>query len=228
MGFCTALGLAGAGALSQDQLFNRYPQPLVSQLVERAMAQQKALSLHPQSCCQMRFRVGHFNILGKKMAGTKWFHYARDFLPASFASNHWDWSRAGHFPRSLLWSREEGQSRFYRLEVLLKEIRSLSADVLCLVELDCFEEFQQILGADGYDAVFQPRPGKHDGCGIFWRREVFESVGPCRALIYALPANDRIAVAQLLVHRLSRDALLVLSSHLHWDQALGYQASEAQ
>ncbi|CAK9098349.1 unnamed protein product, partial [Durusdinium trenchii] len=250
MGFCTALGLAGAGALSQDQLFNRYPQPLVSQLVERAMAQQKALS----------FRVGHFNILGKKMAGTKWFHYARDFLPASFASNHWDWSRAGHFPRSLLWSREEGQSRFYRLEVLLKEIRSLSADVLCLVELDCFEEqldggkekggleggkrrsripgnhycrglglpFQQILGADGYDAVFQPRPGKHDGCGIFWRREVFESVGPCRALIYALPANDRIAVAQLLVHRLSRDALLVLSSHLHWDQALGYQASEAQ
>eukprot|EP00913_Durusdinium_trenchii_P009504 g8933.t1 len=160
------------------------------------------------------------------MAGTKWFHYARDFLPASFASNHWDWSRAGHFPRSLLWSREEGQSRFYRLEVLLKEIRSLSADVLCLVELDCFEEFQQILGADGYDAVFQPRPGKHDGCGIFWRREVFESVGPCRALIYALPANDRIAVAQLLVHRLSRDALLSL--HQTFPQALGYQASEAQ
>lgn len=176
----------------------------------------------------MSFRVGHFNILGKNMAGTMWFHYARDFLPASFSSSHWDWSRAGHFPRSLLWSSEDGPSRFYRLQVLLKEIRSLSADVLCMVELDCFHEFREILDADGYDAIFQARPGKQDGCGIFWRREVFQPVGPCRALIYARPVNDRIAVGQMLKHLPTQQMLLVLSSHLHWDQAAGHQASEAQ
>eukprot|EP00438_Fugacium_kawagutii_P002086 Skav219388 [mRNA] locus=scaffold2133:10887:14751:+ [translate_table: standard] len=65
----------------------------------------------------MSFRVGHFNILGKNMAGTMWFHYARDFLPTSFSSSHWDWSRQGNFPRSLLWSAEDGPSRFYRLQV---------------------------------------------------------------------------------------------------------------
>ncbi|CAL1134774.1 unnamed protein product [Cladocopium goreaui] len=156
------------------------------------------------------------------------FHYARDFLPASFSSSHWDWSRAGHFPRSLLWSSEDGPSRFYRLQVLLKEIRSLSADVLCMVELDCFHEFREILDADGYDAIFQARPGKQDGCGIFWRREVFQPVGPCRALIYARPVNDRIAVGQMLKHLPTQQMLLVLSSHLHWDQAAGHQASEAQ
>ncbi|CAE8692894.1 unnamed protein product, partial [Polarella glacialis] len=55
--------------------------------------------------------------------------------------------------------------------VLLTEIRALRADVLCLVELDCFEEFRSVLADEGYDATFQARPGKDDGCGIFWRRE---------------------------------------------------------
>ncbi|CAJ1366603.1 unnamed protein product [Effrenium voratum] len=176
----------------------------------------------------MSFRIAHFNILGKNMAGTMWFHYARDFLPPWFSNKHWDWSRAAGFPRSLMWSPEQGRSRFYRLQVLIKEIRALRADILCLVELDCFTEFQDILGREGYDAVFQPRPGKQDGCGIFWRREVFGAVGPCRGLIYARPANDRIAVGQVLTHLPSQRQLLVLSTHLHWDQAAGHQASEAE
>eukprot|EP00434_Breviolum_minutum_P017495 symbB.v1.2.015441.t1/scaffold1121.1/size137196/9 len=100
----------------------------------------------------------------------------------------------------------------------MKEIKSLSADVLCFVELDCYHEFKEILGADGYDAVFQARPGKQDGCGIFWRREVFKAVGPCRALIYAQPVNDRIAVGQVLMHLPTQQPLL----------AAGHQSSEAQ
>ncbi|CAE7937992.1 CCR4, partial [Symbiodinium sp. KB8] len=90
--------------------------------------------------------------------------------------------------------------------------------------------FRDLLEEDGYDAVFQKRPDdrKGDGCGIFWRREAFTAVGPCRALIYAQPANDRIALGQLLLHRSSSEHLLVLSSHLYWDQASGHQTSEAQ
>eukprot|EP00439_Symbiodinium_sp_Y106_P046745 s2414_g5.t6 len=72
------------------------------------------------------FRVAHFNILGKNMAGTMWFHYARDFLPAQFASSKWDFRKADpSFPPNLMWSPDDGQSRFYRRQVLLQEIRAL-------------------------------------------------------------------------------------------------------
>eukprot|EP00930_Biecheleria_cincta_P037284 TRINITY_DN25578_c0_g1_i1.p1 TRINITY_DN25578_c0_g1~~TRINITY_DN25578_c0_g1_i1.p1 ORF type:complete len:410 (+),score=81.02 TRINITY_DN25578_c0_g1_i1:65-1294(+) len=177
----------------------------------------------------MSFRVAHFNILGKHMAGTMWFHYARDFLPSQFSSpSHWDWSRAACYPRHLSWNSHDGRSRFHRFQVLLAEIRALKAEVICLVELDCFTEFQQVLGLDGYDAVFQARPGKQDGCGIFWRRDLFEAAGPCRSLTYASPADDRIALAQMLRHSASQQCLLVVSTHLHWDQQTGHQASEAE
>ncbi|CAK0858734.1 unnamed protein product [Prorocentrum cordatum] len=35
----------------------------------------------------MALRVAQFNILGRRMAGTMWFHYARDFLPKYFANS---------------------------------------------------------------------------------------------------------------------------------------------
>jgi len=176
----------------------------------------------------MAFRVAQFNILGRHMAGTMWFHYARDFLPRHLATACADWSRAAGFPRCLAWQPSDGPSRFYRFPVLLQEIRSLRADVLCLVELDCFQEFRDALGAEGYDAAFHPRPGKADGCGIFWRREAFEAVRPSSSIAYAVPASDRIAAAQALRHRATSRQVLVVSTHLHWDQQAGHQVSEAE
>mmetsp|Transcript_51081 Transcript_51081/g.163494 ORF Transcript_51081/g.163494 Transcript_51081/m.163494 type:complete len:380 (+) Transcript_51081:62-1201(+) len=176
----------------------------------------------------MAFRVAQFNILGRHMAGTMWFHYARDFLPAALSTSCPDWTRAAGFPRHLAWQPSEGASRFHRLPVLLAEVRALRADVLCLVELDCFQEFRDALAAEGYDAVFRARPGKADGCGIFWRRDVFEPAAPCELLVYALPAQDRIAAAQALQHRASLQKVLVVSTHLHWDQQAGHQAEEAE
>lgn len=176
----------------------------------------------------MAFRVAHFNILGRHMAGTMWFHYAKDFLPRPLATACVDWYREAGFPRSLMWRPSDGPSRFYRFPVLLDEIRALRADILCLVELDCFQEFNDALGAEGYDAVFHARPGKADGCGIFWRREIFEAAAPSASVAYSMPANDRVAAAQALRHRATSRSLLVVSTHLHWDKQAGHQLSEAE
>lgn len=178
----------------------------------------------------MSFRIAQFNILGRHMAGTMWFHYARDFLPKGLAAKSPDWSRDAGFPRCLLWKEgaPDGPGRFYRFPVLLAEIRALNADVLCLVELDCFAEFRDALWQDGYDAVFQMRPGKADGCGIFWRRDVFTAGAPPSSLAYEVPAQDRVALAQPLWHVHAAQPLLVISTHLHWDQEAGHQVEEAQ
>mmetsp|Transcript_41674 Transcript_41674/g.89481 ORF Transcript_41674/g.89481 Transcript_41674/m.89481 type:complete len:373 (+) Transcript_41674:380-1498(+) len=177
----------------------------------------------------MSFRVAQFNILGRRMAGCMWFHYARDFLPLPLAvEGPLEWSRKASFPRTLLWNPQEGHGRFYRFPVLLAEIRALNADVISMVELDCYNEFKSALAAEGYDSVFQGRPGKQDGCGIFWRRNVFSADGPQSHLVYQMPASDRIALAQPLRHRHSDGRLLVLSTHLYWDQSSGHQVSEAR
>jgi len=174
------------------------------------------------------FRVAQFNVLGRQMAGTMWYHYARDFLPEELATCP-DWSREAGFPRYLSWKPSDSPPcRFYRFNVLMAEIRRLRADVFCLEALDCFPEFRDALKAEGYDAAFHPRPGKTDGCAIFWRREVFAASGPSSASTFKVPANDRIVAAQALTHRATSRKLLVVGTQLHWDQRAGHQESEAE
>eukprot|EP00929_Paragymnodinium_shiwhaense_P115401 TRINITY_DN84245_c0_g1_i1.p1 TRINITY_DN84245_c0_g1~~TRINITY_DN84245_c0_g1_i1.p1 ORF type:complete len:395 (+),score=65.86 TRINITY_DN84245_c0_g1_i1:183-1367(+) len=189
----------------------------------------------------MSFRVAHFNILGRHMAGTMWFHYARDFLPTSAALGAGsdaglEWTRASGLPKNLLWTptdRENNgpeEGRFYRFQVLLAEIKALRADILCLVELDCFAEFKAALEPLGYDGVFKNRVNKQDGCGIFWRRKVFSKipVGSQAFLAYANPPNDRILLAQPLKHLGTQKTVVAVSTHLHFDQNAGHQEGEAK
>lgn len=61
---------------------------------------------------------------------------------------------------------------------LLAELREADADVLCLQELqeDHYEaDFKPELEKMGYGCLYKRRTGnKHDGCGIFFRKSVFE------------------------------------------------------
>eukprot|EP00245_Coleochaete_scutata_P004697 TRINITY_DN1753_c1_g1_i1.p1 TRINITY_DN1753_c1_g1~~TRINITY_DN1753_c1_g1_i1.p1 ORF type:complete len:392 (-),score=44.80 TRINITY_DN1753_c1_g1_i1:60-1235(-) len=54
---------------------------------------------------------------------------------------------------------------------ILEELRSFEADVLCLQELDEFEEYYRAaMERSGYDSLYRQRPGKkRDGCGIFFK-----------------------------------------------------------
>jgi len=176
----------------------------------------------------MSFTIAQFNILGRYMAGTMWFHYARDFLPKTLAAGCPDWYSNRGYPRCLLWKESDGDGRFYRLPVLMKEISALNADVICLVELDCFQEFRNALNKEGYDAVFRSRPGTKDGCGIFWRRDVFKAASASNSIVFQIPANDRVALAQPLQHLSTNRSTIVVCTHLHWDQAAGHQSAEAK
>mmetsp|Transcript_63004 Transcript_63004/g.136800 ORF Transcript_63004/g.136800 Transcript_63004/m.136800 type:complete len:373 (-) Transcript_63004:13-1131(-) len=175
----------------------------------------------------MAFRVAQFNILGRWMAGSMWFHYAKDFLPP-FYRGYQDWSSSAGFPRHLQW-HSRGEGRYSRFDVLMAEIRELRADILCFCELDCFQEFRRALDALGYDAVFVKRPGrKDDGCGIFWRRGSFERSGEQMELVYRVPVSDRVAIAQPLRHLATGRKVLFVGTHLHWDQKAGHQLAEAE
>lgn len=61
---------------------------------------------------------------------------------------------------------------------LLAELREADADILCLQELqeDHYEtDFKPELEKMGYGCLYKRRTGnKHDGCGIFFRKSVFE------------------------------------------------------
>lgn len=176
------------------------------------------------------FRIAQFNILGRQMAGSMWFHYARDYLPRGLAYNPAaaNWRRDGGFPRNLLWNKNDGPGSFYRFPTLLSEMQKTDADILCLVELDCYAEFQKALGDIGYDSTFAKRPGKMDGCGIFWRRDAFAAAGKPQTKVYEVPADDRIALAQPLRHKDTGNPVLVVSTHLYWDQKAGHQLAESR
>lgn len=65
-----------------------------------------------------------------------------------------------------------------RRQNLLTELREANADVLCLQELqeDHYEaDFKPELEKMGYGCLYKRRTGnKHDGCGIFFQKSVFE------------------------------------------------------
>uniref|UniRef100_A0A224ZAC8 Transcriptional effector ccr4 related protein n=1 Tax=Rhipicephalus zambeziensis TaxID=60191 RepID=A0A224ZAC8_9ACAR len=65
-----------------------------------------------------------------------------------------------------------------RRQNLLAELREISADILCLQELqqDHYEtDFKPELEKMGYGCLYKQRTGdKRDGCGIFFRKSVFE------------------------------------------------------
>lgn len=55
------------------------------------------LTIPPLEFCAIGIQNGYW------MPENARFHYARDFLPASFSSSHWDWSRAWHPSTSDEW-----------------------------------------------------------------------------------------------------------------------------
>jgi nocturnin len=68
----------------------------------------------------------------------------------------------------LLWS--------FRLPLIRAELMRVNADVLCLEEVDHYEDFlQPLMREQGYEGVFQKKPGWHrDGTAIFYRTSLVE------------------------------------------------------
>ncbi|CAI9297745.1 unnamed protein product [Lactuca saligna] len=69
-------------------------------------------------------------------------------------------------PKFLKWKQ--------RLRVIRKEIARYNPSVLCFQEVDRFDDLNTTLQKDGFKGVYQARTGEaRDGCGIFWKDEMF-------------------------------------------------------
>ncbi|ESQ27783.1 hypothetical protein EUTSA_v10018567mg [Eutrema salsugineum] len=89
-----------------------------------------------------------------------------NLLGVDNASNHMDL----YFnvpPRHLEWSR--------RKHLICKEIGGYNASILCLQEVDRFDELDGLLKNRGFQGVHKIRTGEaSDGCSIFWKEKLFK------------------------------------------------------
>ncbi|XP_047314253.1 carbon catabolite repressor protein 4 homolog 5-like [Impatiens glandulifera] len=88
-----------------------------------------------------------------------------NILGTQNATNHPD-LYAKVLPKYLDWNR--------RKSLLYKEIGCYNADIMCLQEVDRFNEIDALLINDGFVGVHKERTGDScDGCAIFWKDKLF-------------------------------------------------------
>ncbi|KAJ0989171.1 hypothetical protein J5N97_007527 [Dioscorea zingiberensis] len=98
------------------------------------------------SALKDRFRIVSYNILG-----------------VGNAANHLDLYNQVD-PRYLNWER--------RKKRICKELSRYNAGILCLQEVDRFNDLEDLLQEDGYVGVYKRRTGgATDGCAVFWKEE---------------------------------------------------------
>ncbi|CAI9113583.1 OLC1v1014212C2 [Oldenlandia corymbosa var. corymbosa] len=62
----------------------------------------------------------------------------------------------------------------YRKRILYKEIKSYKAGIMCLQEVDRFEDLGHLLKKNGFKGVYKGRTGEAlDGCATFWNADLF-------------------------------------------------------
>ena len=58
----------------------------------------------------------------------------------------------------------------YRKPLLFQELQQLNADVICMEEVDHFDDFRTHLTQYGYEGIFKKKVGSNlDGCALFWK-----------------------------------------------------------
>jgi len=110
---------------------------------------------------------------------------------------------------------------------LLRTLTEASADVVCLQEVNRFDDwFLPHMRKLGYDGYFCPKPASPcerygfpvDGCALFYRRENFEQLSPLQCVCYATLVKGSsqrqvLQVAHLKDKRVAKE-LFVVSTHL--------------
>ncbi|GAU22727.1 hypothetical protein TSUD_138520 [Trifolium subterraneum] len=88
-----------------------------------------------------------------------------NILGVENASNHLD--LYSNIPRRFLdWGR--------RKRLILEEVNSYNASILCLQEVDHFDDLDALFQKNGFKSVYKPRTGEaNDGCAIFWKDKLF-------------------------------------------------------
>eukprot|EP00668_Euglena_longa_P016451 GGOE01020709.1.p2 GENE.GGOE01020709.1~~GGOE01020709.1.p2 ORF type:complete len:343 (+),score=87.28 GGOE01020709.1:38-1030(+) len=167
----------------------------------------------------MAVAVLQFNLLGRTLAEAKWFPHAKAFLPgvprnAEYVEGNW----AG--PSHLQWDGPQG-----REAVLLRQLQTAGADILCLQEVDCFPALCH--GLPQHTGHWTQRPGgRPDGCAIFWHSDKY-ALQQSHEVIFS-DLSQRVGLVVLLLHLPSQRSLTVATTHLHWNRHVGVHGRQLQ
>uniref|UniRef100_A0A6A7G8L2 Nocturnin n=3 Tax=Hirondellea gigas TaxID=1518452 RepID=A0A6A7G8L2_9CRUS len=120
-------------------------------------------------------------------------------------------------PEALHWS-----TRRFRI---MEEILTHSPDIVCLQEVDHYSLFERVLGVQGYEGLFIPKPDSPciylpensgpDGCALFYRTSKFQLVEHhSRILEIWRVQSNQVALLVTLRELQSQRELTVLTTHL--------------
>uniref|UniRef100_A0A1J3JBG8 Carbon catabolite repressor protein 4-like protein 6 n=1 Tax=Noccaea caerulescens TaxID=107243 RepID=A0A1J3JBG8_NOCCA len=126
-----------------------------------------------------------------------------NILADYLANDHWR-NLYFHIPRNML-------SWGWRKSKIVFELGLWSADIMCLQEVDKFQDLEEDLKLRGYSGIWKMRTGNAvDGCAIFWRSNRFKLVHEESIQFNQLGLRDN--VAQICVLE------TLLSSHTKEDE----------
>lgn len=89
-----------------------------------------------------------------------------------------------------------------RSKLVVGEITEFMPDILCLQELDYFEDLCRWLKPFGYKGVFKCKKGDHtDGCAIFYKSALFSFDPRVDDLSFDLKDSSQVACMIRLIHK---------------------------
>jgi len=119
----------------------------------------------------------------------------------------------------------------YRSRIIIEELTKLSADIICLQEVDHYEDFYEPkLTELGYELIYKKKDKKKDACVIGFKKNVFESLG-----YHTLSLNTghkyedkpdfirgNIVIIASFKHKPTGKVVNVINTHLFWDPKFEY------
>ncbi|KFK25402.1 hypothetical protein AALP_AA8G109900 [Arabis alpina] len=109
-----------------------------------------------------------------------------NILADYLANDHWR-TLYFHIPRNML-------SWGWRKSKIVFELGLWSADIMCLQEVDRFQDLEEELKPRGYSGIWKMRTGNAvDGCAIFWRSNRFKLVHEESIQFNQLSLRDNVA-----------------------------------
>ncbi|CAH8282033.1 unnamed protein product [Eruca vesicaria subsp. sativa] len=109
-----------------------------------------------------------------------------NILADYLANDHWR-NLYFHIPRNVL-------SWGFRKSKIVFELGLWSADIMCLQEVDKFQDLEEELKHRGYSGIWKMRTGNAvDGCAIFWRSNRFKLVHEETIQFNQLGLRDNVA-----------------------------------
>lgn len=113
----------------------------------------------------------------------------------------------------------------FRFHIISQELLDLNADILCLQEIDHYQDFETFLNKYNYVGVFKQRTGENkDGCAVFWRVNKFELIN-CKMIEFKkneFMDRDNVAiVVKLAVVGDKSKEIVVGNTHILFNPARG-------